>query len=155
MKPTNVTRLLDAHKIAYQVFELPVEKVGALEAAQILGVPFLEMYKTIVVKREKHGKAILAMVAGDREVDLKKLALAVGEKKVTLTTQKEAEKLTGLLVGGISPLALLQKGFQIVLDEPALKLKRIHISGGQRGINIQMSVQDLAMLTKAIIASIS
>ena len=155
MKPTNVTRLLDAQKISYQVFELPADKVGALEAAQILGIPNTEIYKTIVVQREKHGKAILAMVAGDREVDVKKLALAVGEKKVTLSTQKEAETLTGLLAGGISPLALLQKGFQVVLDKPALQLERIHISGGQRGINIQLPVPDLVALTKAKIAPIS
>lgn len=155
MKPTNVTRLLDAHKISYKVFELPADKLGALEAAQILGVSVTEMYKTIVVQREKHGKTILALVAGDREVDVKKLAQAVGEKKVSLTTQKEAETLTGLLAGGISPLALLQKGFQVVLDEPALHLERIHISGGQRGSNIQLPVPDLVTLTKAKIAPIS
>ncbi|HPC05155.1 MAG TPA: aminoacyl-tRNA deacylase [Anaerolineaceae bacterium] len=155
MKTNNITRMLDARKIAYQVFELPEEKVGAVETALILGVPAAEVFKTIVVQREKPGKAILAVVPGDSKVDLKKLAAAAGEKKLRLTTQAEAEKLTGLLVGGISPLALLNKGFQIILDESALKYEQIHISGGQRGMNIRLAVKDLIAITGALVAPVS
>jgi len=155
MKTNNITRILDSRKIDYQVYELPEEKLGAVETAQILGVPIEKVFKTIVVQREKGSKAILAVVAGDSKVDLKKLASAVGEKKLRLTTQGEAEKLTGLLVGGISPLALLNKGFQIVLDESALQHERVHISGGQRGLNICLPVNDLINLTGARIAQIS
>ncbi len=155
MKTNNITRMLDSRKIDYQVYELPEEKLGAVETAQILGVPIEKVFKTIVVQREKGSKAILAVVAGDSKVDLKKLASAVGEKKLRLTTQGEAEKLTGLLVGGISPLALLNKGFQIVLDESALQHERVHISGGQRGLNICLPVNDLINLTGARIAQIS
>ena len=155
MKTNNVTRLLDSRKTAYLVFELPEEKVGAIETAQILGVPVSEVFKTIVVQREKSGKPILAVVAGDSKVDLKKLAAAVGEKKLRLTTQDEAEKLTGLLTGGISPLALLNKGFQVVLDESALQHEQVHISGGQRGMNIRLAVKDLVSLTNARVAPIS
>ena len=155
MKTNNITRMLDSRKIDYQVYELPEEKLGAVETAQILGVPIEKVFKTIVVQREKGSKAILAVIAGDSKVDLKKLASAVGEKKLRLTTQDEAEKLTGLLVGGISPLALLNKGFQIVLDESALQHERVHISGGQRGLNICLPVNDLINLTGARIAQIS
>jgi len=155
MKTNNITRMLDSRKIDYQVYELPEEKLGAVETAQILGVPIEKVFKTIVVQREKGSKAILAVVAGDSKVDLKKLASAVGEKKLRLTTQGEAEKLTGLLVGGISLLALLNKGFQIVLDESALQHERVHISGGQRGLNICLPVNDLINLTGARIAQIS
>ncbi len=155
MKTNNITRLLDSRKIPYQVFELPEEKVGAIETAQILGVPAAEVFKTIVVQREKAGKAILAVVPGDGRVDLKKLAAAAGEKKLSLTTQAEAEKLTGLLVGGISPLALLNKGFQVILDESALQYEQIHISGGQRGMNIRLAVKDLVSLTAARVAPVS
>ena len=155
MKTNNITRILDSRKIDYQVYELPEEKLGAVETAQILGVPIEKVFKTIVVQREKGSKAMLAVVVGDSKVDLKKLASAVGEKKLRLTTQGEAEKLTGLLVGGISPLALLNKGFQIVLDESALQHERVHISGGQRGLNICLPVNDLINLTGARIAQIS
>jgi Cys-tRNA(Pro)/Cys-tRNA(Cys) deacylase len=155
MKPTNVTRMLDARKIPYTVFELPNEKLGALEAAEYLGVSPELVYKTIVVTREGRGKPILAVVPGQNEVDLKALAKVLGEKKVSLPTQREAEKLTGLQAGGISPLALLQRGFQTVIDDSARQHPEIYISGGQRGLNIRLPVEALVSLTGAITAPFS
>lgn len=154
MITNNVTRLLDARKIPYNAFELPPEKLGALEAARQLGIDPTVIYKTIVVKREK-GKPILAVIPGPNEVDLKMLAQAVGEKKVHLTTQKEAETLTGLQAGGISPLALINKGFQTILDQAALDHEQIHVSGGQRGLNIRLPVKALVALTNARTAVVS
>jgi Cys-tRNA(Pro)/Cys-tRNA(Cys) deacylase len=150
----NITRLLDQRKIKYTAFELPAEKLGAEVTAEMLGVPPEIVFKTIVVKREGKGKPILAVVPGNREVDLKLLAKAVGEKKVFLTTQKEAEQLTQLQAGGISPLALLNRGFQIVLDQSAQNHLEIHISGGQRGLNFRLPVEDLVKLTNARLAEI-
>ena len=150
----NVTRLLDSRKIVYTAFELPNEKLGAAEAAGFLGVTPSLVYKTIVVMREGTGKAILAVVPGDREVDLKALAKAVGEKKLTLPTEREAERLTGLQAGGVSPLALIQRGFQTVIDLSAQSLPEIYISGGQRGLNIRLRASDLITLTNARLASI-
>jgi Cys-tRNA(Pro)/Cys-tRNA(Cys) deacylase len=146
---TNVTRLLDAHSIKYEAFETPADKLGALETAQFLGVDPNVVYKTIVVTREKPRKPLLVVVPGDRRVDLKSLAAVMGEKKVFLPTEHEAESLTGLQVGGISPLALINKGFQIVIDSSAQALGEIHVSGGMRGLNIRLSVEDLARLTNA------
>lgn len=150
----NVTRLLDSRKVPYQAFELSAEKHGALETAHLLGVAPETVFKTIVVKREK-GKPILAVVPGPNEVDLKLLAAAVGEKKVHLPTQNEAEQLTGLQAGGISPLALINKGFQVLIDESARSFAEIHVSGGQRGLNIRLSVDALAKLVNARFAAIS
>jgi Cys-tRNA(Pro)/Cys-tRNA(Cys) deacylase len=155
MKPNNITRLLDAHKIPYTAFELPNEKLGAIEAAQYMGVNPELVYKTIVITREGKGKPVLAVVPGPYEVDLKALAKALGEKKVLLPTEREAEKLTGLQSGGISPLALLQRGFQVVLDESALAHAEIYISGGQRGLDIRLPVEVLVALTNAKLAQIS
>ena len=155
MKPTNVTRLLEKRKIAYTAFELPAEKLGAVEAAQYLGVAPSLVYKTIVVAREGKGKPILAVVPGDREVDLKALASALGEKKVYLPTEREAERMTGLQAGGISPLALINKGFQVVIDAPAQALPEIYVSGGQRGLNIRLAPSSLASLTNAHFATMS
>jgi Cys-tRNA(Pro)/Cys-tRNA(Cys) deacylase len=151
----NVTRLLDSKKIAYKAFELPPEKVGALETARRLGVPAEIVFKTIVILREKPGKPILAVIPGPNEVDLKALAACLNEKKVRLPTQREAETLTGLQAGGISPLALLNKGFQVLLDQSATAHAEIHISGGQRGLNIRLPVKDLIDLTRACLADIS
>jgi Cys-tRNA(Pro)/Cys-tRNA(Cys) deacylase len=149
MITNNVTRLLDSRKINYTVFELPVEKLGAEDTARILGVPFEIVFKTIVVLREKPGKTILAVVPGIGEVNLKAVASTVGEKKVHLSTQLEAEKITGLQAGGISPLALINRGFTVLLDRSALAHEQIHISGGQRGLNIRLPVKSLIELTNA------
>ena len=155
MTTNNVTRFLDSKKIKYQTFDLPAEKLGAVDSARMLGVSPTQVFKTIVVLRSKPAKPILAIVPGDHEVDLKALAAAVGEKKLQTSTQAEAEKLTGLLVGGISPLALINKGFQIWLDIAANEFEEIHISGGQRGLNIRLPVQGFISLTNAKVAKIS
>jgi Cys-tRNA(Pro)/Cys-tRNA(Cys) deacylase len=151
----NVTRLLDAKGIEYTAFETPPEKLGALETAAFLNIPVERVYKTIVVTRIGTGRPILALVPGDREVDLKRLAAALGEKKLSLPTEREAERLTGLRAGGISPLALLNRGFQVVIDETALALPEIHVSGGQRGVNIRLPVAALSELTHARHAAIT
>ncbi len=149
----NITRYLDAHKINYTAFETPAEKLGAQGTADFLGVPLELIFKTIVVKRER-GKPILAVIPGSSELDLKQLATALGEKKVHLPTEKEAEALTGLQAGGISPLALINKGFQVVIDASAQQQTEIHVSGGQRGLNIRLAPADLARLTGARFAPI-
>ena len=152
---TNVTRLLDARKIPYTIFETPTEKLGALETARFLDVSPDSVFKTIVVTRERPRKPLLVVVPGPREVDLKLLAAALGEKKVTLPSEREAESLTGLQAGGISPLALINKGFQVVIDSSAQALGEIHVSGGQRGLNIKLPVEALAKLTNARFAGVS
>ncbi len=151
---SNVTRLLDSRKITYTAFELPAEKLGALGTAEFLGVSPDLVYKTIVVAR-KPGKPILAVIPGSHEVNLKELAKFLDEKKVILSTQAEAEKLTKLQAGGISPLALLNKGFLIVLDASVRDHTDIHVSGGQRGLNIRLRVDDLVRLTNARIGVVS
>ena len=155
MVKNNITRLLDSRKISYTAFELPAEKLGALETARHLGVPPEQVFKTIVVAREGKGKPILAIVPGSGEVDLKALARAVGEKKLHLPTEGEAEKLTGMQAGGISPLALLNRGFQMVLDSSAELYESIHISGGQRGLNICLPVRALVEMIHPIVAEVS
>lgn len=155
MITNNVTRFLDSRKIPYTAFELPANKLGAIETAQLLGVEQRIVYKTIVILREKGGKPLLAVIPGNRSVNLKALAAFLGEKKLKLPTQTEAETLTGLQAGGISPLALLNRGFQIVLDSAALDRPEIHISGGQRGLNLRLPVKALIDLTRARTAAIS
>jgi Cys-tRNA(Pro)/Cys-tRNA(Cys) deacylase len=94
-------------------------------------------------------------VPGPRVVDLKLLAAFLNEKKVHLPTEREAEELTGLQAGGISPLALINKGFQVVIDSAAQGYEQIYISGGQRGLDIQLGVEDLVKLTNARVGTIS
>lgn len=150
----NVTRLLNSRKIHYQSFELPVEKIDAERTANLLGVDRELVYKTIVVTRTK-GKPVLAVIPGPQRVDLKLLAAALNEKKVNLPTEREAEELTGLQAGGISPLALVNRGFQVLLALDAQNQNEIHVSGGQRGLNIRLPVKSLVELTHARFANIS
>lgn len=143
---TNAMRLLDSKGVPYQVFTYDTDFHSAEEVADIIGVPAGEVYKTLVVLREK-GKPMLVMVPAPQQLDPKQFARAIGEKKVWMASQKEAESLTGLQVGGISPLVLLNKGFAIYLDASARALTSLNISAGQRGVNLRLKVEDLVKVT--------
>ncbi|MAT44837.1 MAG: Cys-tRNA(Pro) deacylase [Anaerolineaceae bacterium] len=151
----NVTRFLNAKKISFDQFELPEEKLGALKTAEFLGVKPEQVFKTIVITRSGKAKPILAVVPGNHQADLKLIAQILNEKKVFLPTQAEAEKLTGLLSGGISPFALINKGWPVLLAEEAKQYSKIHLSGGQRGLNIRLAVDDIMMLLNARVGKIS
>lgn len=154
MVKNNVTRFLTAKKIAFEAIESDPVKRSALESAEILGVDPFEVYKSIVVKRVDRGKPIVVVLPGPCTVDLKKVACLVGEKKIMLTTQTEAEKLTGLLTGGISPLALIAKGFQFVLDASIQFRERMIVSGGRRGLSIWMNGSDLISLLDPVVGDV-
>ncbi len=146
----NSMRLLEQRKVAYTVREFPDTLHSAEGVADFFGLPRDCVYKTLVVLPDKPpARPLLVMVAGSRELDLKKVAQAVGQKKVQMAPHKEAERLTGLLTGGISALALLHKNFAVYLDRPALELERILVSAGKRGVNLELSVPDLIRVTKA------
>ena len=142
MVVNNVTRFLDSKNIPYTVFELPQEKIGADVVALLLDVPPDIVFKSIVILRKVRGKPILAVVPGNRDVNLKALAKTIAEKKVSPATQREAEQLTKLQVGGISPLALINRGFEIIIHSSVEDLDKIHISGGELGVNIRLPSQD-------------
>ncbi len=154
MTVNNIIRMLEAAKVRYQIFELSAEKISAIDTATILSIPPEIVYKTIVILPLK-GKPVLCIVSATQTVDLKKVASTLSEKKVHIASQAEAEKLTGLQTGGISPLALLNKGFRMIIDSSATQYEQIHISGGQRGLNIRIYTEDLIKLIHPIIASIS
>ncbi len=144
----NSMRILEQQKVSYTVREFPDTIHSADGVADHLGLPHEWVYKTLVVLPNT-GKPMLVMVSGSRELDLRKLAAAVGQKKVQMAAHKEAERLTGLQTGGISALALLHKNFAVYLDQPALVLERILVSAGKRGVNLELAVQDLIRVTKA------
>ena len=155
MPNNNVTRFLDSRQIHYKTFELPKLKLSAEQTAEFLNAPLFIIFKSIVVERQGTGKPILAVVPGDREVNMKKLAKAMGEKKVSPATQKDAERLTKLKAGGISPLALINRGFEIVIDESVLNQELVHVSGGEIGLNIRLPSSDLVKITGAKVTKIS
>lgn len=145
---TNTMRMLDALQVRYVVLTFSADIHSATGVADALGSDPSTVYKTLVVRRPR-GKPLLVMVAGDKTVDLGALAASMGEKKLSMAAHREAESLTGLQVGGISALALLNKGFDICIDRAAQHLERVTISAGQRGINLCLSVSDLLCVTDA------
>jgi Cys-tRNA(Pro)/Cys-tRNA(Cys) deacylase len=145
---TNSMRALEARKIPYEVFTFPPEVHSASGVADFVGLPYHQVYKTLVVLHP-NGKPMLIMIAGDRELDLKQVARSVEEKKVRMASHKEAEDLTGLQVGGISALALLNRPFDVFIDRPATGLPHILVSAGKRGINLRIAVDDLIDITHA------
>ena len=154
MIKNNVIRMLDSHRIRYKSFQLPPRKLTARETADYLDVLVTMVYKTIVLLRRGQGKPILAVTPGDAEVDTKAVARALAEKKVAVASLKEAEQVTGLQAGGISPLALINRGFQVVVDQSAITKGDIHISGGELGLNVRLAAGDLIRLTDAQVAYI-
>lgn len=158
MKKTNAMRALEAQNIQYLAIEY--DPTGdfhpADEVARMLQVPVESVYKTLVVLREhpsvssSRSKPLLVMIAAALELDLRILARGIGEKKLRMATQKEAEKITGAQVGGISALALLGRGFEVYIDKSALGLETIHVSGGVRGLDLNLRVADLLSATGAL-----
>lgn len=151
----NSMRLLDQHKIPYEVVEFSDELRDAELIAEVLGMPPFMVYKTLVVQADGVDKPYLCLLAADRRLALKKVALAAGDKKVRMLAHKDAEALTGLKVGGISALALTQKNWKVFLDEPASQLQHILMSAGQRGVDVRVPVAALMGLLRPRIAAIS
>jgi Cys-tRNA(Pro)/Cys-tRNA(Cys) deacylase len=153
---TNAMRVLESHKVPYVAHFYSEGRHSAEEVAAELGLPASQVFKTLVVMpADGPGRPLLAIVPGDRELALKKLAQAARAKKLRMATQKEAEGLTGLLVGGISALALLNKHWKVYLDSASSAFPQILVSAGQRGINLQLAVADLVKVTEAQMADIS
>ena len=147
-KKLNSMRLLDTQGVRYEALSFPDTIHSAIDVATYCGLPLAHIYKTLVVVLSQ-GKPALVLVAGDREMQLKRLAQALGEKKLRMATQKEAEEWTGLKVGGISALALSHRGFPVYIDRAAAALEEIIVSTGQRGMDVRLTVADLVRVTGA------
>ena len=149
-KKTLAMRVLEGKRAPYEVVAYSSEMRDAEAIAAELGVPAGQLFKTLVVPGSGPGvKAMLVMIPADRQLDLKKLAKAAGVKKLKMAAQRQAEELTGLEVGGISALALLNRGFTVYLDRSAGQYGQIYVSAGERGLNLKVGVDDLVKVTKA------
>jgi Cys-tRNA(Pro)/Cys-tRNA(Cys) deacylase len=148
----NVTRFLDSKKVSYRIhpYDYDAGVHSAVEVAQVIGLPPNQVFKTLVVLPEQpNRKPMLVVIPGPDSLDLRQFAKEVGLKKAKMAAHAEAEKLTGLQTGGISPLALINKGFDIYLADQAQAFATIAVSAGQRGANVELAVTDLIQLTRA------
>ena len=151
---TNVMRLLDAAKIAYEAKEYPVDEndLSGSHAADLMGVDHGSVFKTLVLRGEKTGYMVCCIPV-DGEVDLKKAARSVGEKSVEMIHVKDITKITGYVRGGCSPLGM-KKMFPTVIDESAKNFAEIYVSGGRIGLTLKMKPQDLVAVTNAQLVDI-
>jgi Cys-tRNA(Pro)/Cys-tRNA(Cys) deacylase len=145
-KKLNSMRFLERNNINYVVHEFDDSIHSADGVALVLGIDLHRVYKTLVVMpddKNARDKPMLVLLSADRELDLKALAQATGMKKVRMAGHVEAESLTGLKVGGISPLMLTGKNWPVFIDAQATDLDWILLSAGQRGTNLQVNVEEL------------
>lgn len=130
----------------------PAAASYGLEAAAALSVPPGQVFKTLLVAGDS-GLAV-GVVPVDRQLDLKAVAAALGLKKVTMAEPAAAERSTGYVVGGISPIGQ-RKALPTVVDQSALAFDRVYVSGGRRGLDLSLAPADLVTATKARVASIA
>ena len=120
-----------------------------------MGLPAREVFKTLVVERPSSKKPVLVMLPCNSTLNMKRLAKALGEKKVALAPHATAERLTGLQVGGISALALLQKQWDVYLDGQSSACAHIVISAGQRGTQLRLETTALIDLLSCRIVDVA
>lgn len=148
----NVTRFLDSQKVRYQVFRYDYDAgvESAVQVAAAIGLPPGQVFKTLVaLVDDPKRKPMLVIIPGPDMLDLKALAKAANAKKIKMATHEQAEQLTGLQTGGITALALVNKGFDVYLDDQANAFEAIAVSAGQRGANLLLPIGDLVRLTRA------
>ncbi len=125
----------------------------ALEAVEALGIPAGRVFKTIVVAVDG-AKLGVCVVPADGEVDLKLAADALGGRKAAVAVAAEAEKATGYVLGGISPLGL-RRPLPVVVDASAADWPTIHVSAGRRGLEIELAAADLVTLVRGRLAPVA
>lgn len=144
MTRTNVMRLLDAAGIAYETREYPWQEddLSGTHAAQELGMPPEQVFKTLVARGDKTGPLVFCIPA-EENLDLRKAASASGNKRVEMLPLRELTGLTGYQRGGCSPIGMKKK-FPTCIDETAILFDTIGVSAGMRGVQILLNPQALA-----------
>lgn len=157
-KKINSMRFLERNDIDYIVHEFDDSIHSADGVAAALSIDRDRVYKTLVIMpddKKAKDRPMLALLSAGRELDLKAMARAAGMKKVRMAGHDEAEKLTGLKVGGISPLMLTGKNWQVYIDARVTDLDWILLSAGQRGTNLQVNVEALVNVLDIQVAEVS
>ncbi len=153
---TPAIKALKHARIPYRLHEYhhdPAASSYGLEAAQALGVDAAQVLKTLIVKPATEA-LVAALLPVSTQLNLKAVAQAVGVKKAVIADPREAERVTGYIVGGISPLGQRRR-LVTLIDESALSHASVYVSAGRRGLDIALSPQDLVQLTQAQIARIA
>ena len=151
---TNVLRQLDAAKIPYETREYDVsdENYDGKLVADKVGLPAEMIYKTLVLTGDKL-KYLVCVIPVEKELDLKAVARATGNKAVAMLPQKDLLPLTGYLRGGCSPIGM-KKAFPTFLEAEAQQLEKISVSAGVRGCQVILAVDALMRCARAQFAQL-
>ena len=152
---TRATQVLARLGIPYQIRRYdhdPRSESYGLEASAALGVPPDRVFKTLIAEVDDHLVVAVVPVAG--RLDLKALATAAGGKKARMADPAAAERATGYVTGGISPLGQRRR-LPVVIDASAPNFATILCSGGQRGLDLELAPADLIRATGASVAAIA
>jgi Cys-tRNA(Pro)/Cys-tRNA(Cys) deacylase len=152
---TPATTLLDRQGVAYTVHSYdhdPRNPSYGTEASEALGVPAERLFKTLVA--EVDGRLTVAVVPVAGQLDLKALAAAAGGKRAAMADIAAAERATGYVAGGISPLGP-RKRLPVIVDASALDLATVFCSAGRRGLQIELAPGDLVRAANAMVARIA
>jgi len=129
----------------------PGARSFGLEAAEVLGLPPEQVFKTLLVDTGAGLAVAIVPVAG--QLDLKAMASALGAKRVTMADPAAAQRSSGYVVGGISPIGQ-KRALPTVVDESAELFDVVYVSGGRRGLDVGLSPTDLVRVTHAVVADI-
>jgi Cys-tRNA(Pro)/Cys-tRNA(Cys) deacylase len=152
---TNAARLLDSLSIPYELraYEVDPEDLTAISVARKINLPAEQVFKTLLAHTNT-GEHLFAVIPGDSELDLKKLANAAGAKKAELASLREVEPLTGYIRGGVTVMAA-RKPFPSFADETIELFELISVSAGQRGLQLLLSPADYLRATGATLADLT
>lgn len=154
IEKTNAARLLDKAGLQYNLipYEFDENDLAAQHVADSLGQDIAKVFKTLVLHGDRTGH-VVAVIPGNMEVDLKALAKVSGNKKVDMIAMKDLLQVTGYIRGGCSPVGM-KKRFPTYFHTTALDQDVIYVSAGVRGLQIEISPQDLICFVQAKIADI-
>ena len=152
---TRAVTYLKKSKIPFEIVQYDHQEKGAAYAAAAVGFPLAQTVKTLVVEPgEGACNCCLALVPGHRELDLKKMAGVLGVKRTVMADIAAAQRLTGYLVGGISPFGTRQP-LPVVMEESLLQFDVLLINAGQRGTMLKMRPADIVRGLNCKMASIA
>ena len=154
MAGTKALLALDAAGLSYRVHEIPADpgEVGyARAAAAHLGVDESQVFKTLVAMVD--GEPVVAVIPASTQLSLKQIALVAGGKRAEMAQPSVAERLTGYVVGGISPIGQ-KRALPTFLDESAILHETVFVSAGRRGMDVELAPDDLLAVTGAQYAAL-
>ncbi len=155
IKKTNAMRMLDKDKIPYEAMEYEYDEndLDGHHVAEFFKIPYEEVFKTITAVTDQ-GEYIVFCLSVDDELDLKKAARLAGVKRVELIHVKDLLKITGYIRGGCSPIGM-KKEYRTFIDEMIELVDTVHVSGGQRGLQLKLNPCDLISYTHATVGPIT